>query len=80
MKEKCYDLIRSVGILLIIIWHFNTVCCENGFKLPFLFFLPIRGIANKKIQRKFQYITVYKKTFIKDIYSTLDFLCYSIYC
>lgn len=36
MKEKCYDLIRSVGILLIIIWHFNTVCCENGFKLPFL--------------------------------------------
>ncbi len=38
MKEKCYDLIRSVGILLIIIWHFNTVCCENGFKLPFLLF------------------------------------------
>ena len=70
MKEKCYDLIRSVGILLIIIWHFNTVCCEKGFKLPFLLlwnksgtiqaggrsslvFLPIRGIANKKIQRKF---------------------------
>lgn len=34
MKDKSYNVIRALGIILICIWHFNTVCIEDGYTLP----------------------------------------------
>lgn len=38
MKDKSYNAIRALGIVLICIWHFNTVCVENGYTLPIALF------------------------------------------